>query len=318
MYSNKAFYKIIDEICKEKNIEQKLISYGWIRQLKKNEKTKYIMGYQLDLNNINSYKIVGDKYATYSVLKDHNIPTIEHRIIFNPKTRSLYYKNKFIEEAKELLRENQNKLVIKANSSYKGKDVYFCDNEQEIEAIVKKLFDEDNDTLSACPYLDIEYEYRVIYLCGDILFVYKKKKPYVVGNGKDTINELINKKFPNYKMDIYKNLDLQRVPANEENVTVSWKHNLSNGAEPLLIDRNDEFIDVVKDVAVKSAKAVNISFASVDIAVTEDKKVLNMEINGNVCMNKFVEIVPNGYEIAKSIFSKAIDKMFEENLDSLQ
>ena len=38
MYSNKAFYKIIDEICKEKNIEQKLISYGWIRQLKKMKK----------------------------------------------------------------------------------------------------------------------------------------------------------------------------------------------------------------------------------------------------------------------------------------
>ena len=36
-----------------------------------------------------------------------------------------------------------------------------------------------------------------------------------------------------------------------------------------------------------------------------------MEINGSVCMNKFSELVPGGYQIAKEIFSKALDKMFE-------
>ena len=38
-----------------------------------------------------------------------------------------------------------------------------------------------------------------------------------------------------------------------------------------------------------------------------------MEVNGSVCMNKFTELVPGGYEIAKGIFSKAIDQMFKEN-----
>jgi len=37
-----------------------------------------------------------------------------------------------------------------------------------------------------------------------------------------------------------------------------------------------------------------------------------MEINSNVCMNKFSEICEKGKEIEKEIFSKAIDKMFEE------
>ena len=40
-----------------------------------------------------------------------------------------------------------------------------------------------------------------------------------------------------------------------------------------------------------------------------------MEINGSVCMNKFTELVENGYEIAKEIYSKAIDKMF--NIDDM-
>ena len=42
-----------------------------------------------------------------------------------------------------------------------------------------------------------------------------------------------------------------------------------------------------------------------------------MEINASVCMNKFSEMIPNGYEISKGIYSRAIDKMFEENLHNL-
>lgn len=37
-----------------------------------------------------------------------------------------------------------------------------------------------------------------------------------------------------------------------------------------------------------------------------------MEINGAVCMSKFIETVPNGRQIAKEIYEKAIDKMFDK------
>lgn len=308
----KAFNKIINEICVEKNIKQTSISYGWIKELKKNNISKYIIDNRLDLNSANSYIIAGDKFATYEVLKSHQIPTIEHRIIFNPQTRSKYYRNKFLNDAKELLKENNNKLVIKANSSCQGKDVYYCSDAVSVENIVKKLFEEKKDTLSACPYLDIEYEYRVIFLCGEILYVYKKKKPYVIGNGKSTIKELINEKFSNdLKLDICEHLDLNKVPVENEEINVSWKHNLSGGAEPILVDKTDINLQKVKEIAINAGNALNIKFASVDIALTSKKEILVMEINGSVCMSKFSELVPGGYQIAKEIFSKALDKMFE-------
>lgn len=308
----KPFYKIMDELCAEKNITQKIISYGWITELKKDDISKYIIGYQFDLNSAISYNIAGDKFATYEVLRTNNIPTIEHRMIFNPQTRSKYYKNKFLNEAKELLKQNGNKLVIKANDSCKGKDVHVCFNEEEIENTVKNLFEGNNDTLSACPYIDISYEYRAIYLCGEILYIYKKKKPYVTGDGKSTVKELINIKFgEENKIDLCRELDLSKVPEKEEEVTISWKHNLSSGAEPIVIDESDEYVKQIKKIAVEAGNALNIKFASVDVVVTEKKEILVMEINGSVCMNKFSEIIPNGYEIAKSIYSKALDKMFE-------
>lgn len=91
MEQTKAFFKIIDELCEEKGIEQKYLSYGWIRMLKKDNKFHYIMRYQFDLNSSISFNIASDKFATYEVLKSNNIPTIEHKMIFNPQTRSNYY-----------------------------------------------------------------------------------------------------------------------------------------------------------------------------------------------------------------------------------
>lgn len=313
MEPSKPFFKIVDEICDEENIEQKMISYNWIRELKKGNKTHYIMSYQFDLNTANSYNIAHDKFATYDVLKSNNVPTIEHRMIFNPKTRSKFYGERFIKDAEELLLENNNKVVIKANESCEGKDVYFCSNKQEIEETVQKLFKENKDTLSACPYVDINYEYRVIYLAGEILYMYKKKKAFVVGDGKRSLKELIKEinQKRNINIEIIKDLDLNYIPKPEEEVYVSWKHNLYNGAIPILVDENDEFANKVKEVALLAGKAMNITFASIDIALTSDKKVLVMEVNGSVCMNKFSEMIPNGYKLAKDIYKKAIIKMFE-------
>lgn len=308
----KLFYKIIDEICDEKEIDQKYLSYGWIRELRKDNKVHYIMRYQFDLNSSISFNIASDKFATYEVLKSNNIPTIDHKMIFNPETRSQYFGQEFISEAKELLAKNNNKIVIKANNSCQGKDVHFCSTESEVEETINRLFEEKNDTLSACPFLNIDYEYRTVYLAGKILYMYKKKKPYVVGDGSKTLGELISIKQEKYPfITLINDLDLSYVPENGENIVISWKHNLSGGAEPIIIDDKDEFRSRVEEIAIKAGSKLNIDFATVDVAVTDKKEVLVMEVNSSVCMNKFAEIVPGGYEIAKNIYSKAIDKMFE-------
>lgn len=305
------FYKILDEICKEKNIEQKSLSYGWIRELKKDNKRHYIIRYQFDINNASSYKIANDKYATYEILKENNVPIVEHRMIFNPQTRSEYYKNEYLKQAKELLLKND-KIVIKANCSCEGKDVYCCRNEEEVETATQVLF-EKKDTLSACPYLNIEFEYRAVCLDGEVLCIYKKRKPYVIGNGKSTLQELIQEKNleNNIVIDVISSLDLKYIPKDKEEVTVSWKHNLSGGAMPVAVDENEELIKKIKRIAINAMQAMNMTFANVDIAVTSKKEVYVMEVNGNVCMNKFAKEYPNGYSIAKDIYSKALNKMFE-------
>lgn len=306
----KTFYKLIDEICAEKNIKQKMLSYGLIRELERDNIVHHILHYQFDLNPANAYVIAGDKFATYSVLKNNNIPTIEHFMLFNPNTRKEYFDNEYEKVIREMF-NNHKRIVIKANDSCEGKYVYSSENLEHTNKIIKEIFAEGKDNLSICPFMNINYEYRVIVLCGEILFIYKKKKPFVVGDGKTTLKNLIDEK-EDVKIDFLEELKLDSIPKEKEEVTISWKHNLSNGAVPMLLDEDDfEHIEKIKDIALLATKAININFASVDIARTDKNELFVVEVNGSVCMNKFSEKVPNGYQIAKNIYSKAIDKMFE-------
>ena len=307
----KVFNKIINEICLEEGIEKKEISYGWILELKKDNKIHHIIGNKLDLNTEISFEIVNDKFATFEVLKNNNIPIIDHKMIFNPNTRSNYYKNSFIEEAKKLFK-NYKKVVVKANHSYQGKDVHICENELEVSNIIDRLFKQQNDTLSVCPYINIVYEYRCIYLDGEIIFVYKKEKPYVIGDGISSLNRLIERKElnENIKIELLKDLDLNIIKKKKKKIIISWKHNLSNGAIPLLVNADDEFIEKVKNIARQAGNVLNTRFVSIDISLTDDKNIYVMEVNGNVCLTKFVDLVPKGYKIAKEVYYKAINKMF--------
>lgn len=192
-----------------------------------------------------------------------------------------------------------------------GKDVYYCNSREEIKNIIQKVFEENKDTLSICPYLDIEYEYRTIYLDGNIEFVYKKRKPYVVGDGVTSIEGLIEKLDNTKNYSFCRELDMKYIPKADEEVTISWKHNLNSGAIPILVDERDKYLSKVKNIAQMAGDAMNAKFASIDISQTKSGEILVMEVNASVCMNKFSEILPNGYKIAKEIYSKAIDKMFE-------
>ncbi len=311
MIPEKLLYKYIEEICQEKGIELEVLSYGWIRKLTKNGKSGFIIGNKFGLNDEVSFLIARDKYATFEILKNNNIPIIEHKMIFSPTKRSQYYDESFIKEAERLAERHDGKIIIKANDSCEGKEVIYCQNIKEVRDTIKEMFDNDKETLSAQPFVNIDYEYRCVYLDGNIEYVYKKRKPYVTGDGQSTILKLIDKKYKDVPVTLNRELNLLDVPKQGEEVTISWKHNLYSGAEPIIIDETDPYYDQVIDIALRAAKAINVRFATVDVAQTHNREVRIMEINSSVSMVKFSTFVPNGDKIAKEIYGKAIDKLLE-------
>lgn len=298
--------KLIDEICEEQGIEETFLSFGWIRELKKDGKIVHIVGNAFDLNPASSYDIVNDKYATYEVLANNNINVIKHFMIFNPNGRAEFAKDLEI-EVDNILSEINGKAVVKANTSSEGKEVFLVNSKEETIHIIKELFKRNFLSVSICPYIEIEAEYRVIYLDGEILYVYKKEKPYVIGDGISSIRKLTSS-FEENAID--SKLDFNYIPKEKEKVIINWKHNLYNGAKIETNLENDLKLEEVKDLARKAGQATNIKFATIDISKKADGDIFVMEINGSVCMSKFIEQAKNGKAIAKKIYEKAIAKMF--------
>lgn len=305
---------MIRELCDEMNIKVEKLSYGWLLQLSKDGKVRHITRNHFDNNPQASGEIADDKYATYEVLKSQNVPVIEHTMIFNPAIRSKYIPEEGIWNTivSEFLKYG--KLVVKSNDGCQGKGVELCHNLREIEIAIQKLFNQNEGSVSICPYYDIETEYRTFYLNGEVLLIYGKTRPFVIGNGKATLRELVEAlHLPDKKViqDNLSKLDMNAVPKQGEKVDISWKYNLSGGATAKVLDDKGDLHQKIESLVRKAGKAMNMNFATIDVIQTVEDELYVMEVNSGVCATIFAETVEGGYEMIKEVYRKALKAMFE-------
>ena len=309
---NEETIKILEELSKEMDIKIEILSYGWIFKLSKGDKVHYITG-NFDINKTPSSKIASDKYATYEVLKTQNISVINHVMIFNPEERKNYIKENNIWDVVENEFKKQGKLVIKPNYGYEGKDVFLCKTIDDVRKIVKYLL-KKNTSISICPFYEIKKEYRAFYLDGEILLIYEKEKPFVIGNGKDKIKDLIKDLRLPHNEIVRNNLskmDLEYVPRNSEKIELSWKHNLHGGATAKVLKKDDDIYKKIEELAIKAGSALDITFATIDIINTNNNELYVLEINSGVATGIFSKKVENGRKLAKDMYRKVLEKVFE-------
>ncbi len=307
------FHSMIREICLEMDIKMENLSYNWILQLTKDGKTRHITNYLFDINPQATGTIVSDKYATYEVLKSQNVPVIEHRMIMNPLVWGEFIPNQGIWS--DIISEfsKYGTLVVKPNNASEGTGIKLCHSLKETEMAIQKLFHERAENVSICPYYDIQTEYRTFYLNGEILLIYGKTKPFVIGDGQSSLLALVKAlNLPDKPIveDNLNNLDMAYIPKEGEKVEITWKHNLSGGAKPILLEKG-ELYQKIEDLAKKAGKAMNMNFTTIDIIHTTDDKLYVMEMNSGVCADIFAQTVEGGYDIIKDIYRKAIKTMFE-------
>lgn len=93
-----------------------------------------------------------------------------------------------------------------------------------------------------------------------------------------------------------------------KNRTKDWRFNLSHGATAD-IDVSENLQAKLSSLAIKTAKVLNIRFASVDIAKIGTDLIV-LEVNKGVSMERFSNQSAEYYKIAKEIYREAILKMF--------
>lgn len=303
------FRNTIIEICNELGIKYTLLSKDWIFKLEKDKKVKFISGFKFDLNNHALGELLDDKYATYKLLKDENIPVIEHNILYSPSNE-----NDFAQDSndynlvKEYFINHNNNIVIKPNNGTCGRGVYHIIDINEIDSVLNELL-LSNYSISYCPYYNIKNEYRIIILNNKIKLMYKKIRPIIIGNGINTIKELLLEFNYSYFIDKLDDTSYNEVLEKNETFEYNWKFNLSKGAKAELVK------DTIKEerlsqIVHKIIEKMDLTFASIDIIETEDNKLYVMEINSGVMMKNIVNFLDNGEIIVKNIYKEAIESLF--------
>ena len=300
MLSNYA--KIIKEVCKEENIELTSFSHDWIFMMKKGDKLRYILAYQFDLNTAATQAVLNDKSATSDILTFSDIPCVEHSIFMSAVSGYCPKGGNFVQLHKLL--EQFGRLVCKPNEGSSGTDVYAVVSGAELEEAVEKIFAKSG-SMAVSAYYEIEKEFRIIVLDGEVKLVFSKEIPFVKGDGVSTLAQIVASS-PRY-YELCQN-ELGRVLEDGEVFKLGWKHNLAHGAIPSIVTDEDVFADL-SALALRAAKVLNIRFASVDIVLSGDEYRI-LEINSGVMMEHFASSSAHNYEKAKEIYGEAIRRMF--------
>ena len=251
-----------------------------IIEFKKHNKKEYIVGAtQTRKDNYIVHYLTNDKFETKEILRKNKLET--------PK--GIMISNKLSEEQIEELYKNykEKNIVIKPRTTNGGTGItVFATPPTRCQFIkaVNYAFEFDNNVLIE-EYVQGE-EYRFLVVNGKCISVVTRRSAQVIGNGKDTIEKLIEKKNKEewhvlldtkIKIDsplkthlIKTGKSLDTIPKRGEIVKLRKNSNCSTGGESISL--TDKVPERFKRIAEKAAKAFGSYVCGVDIIINDLEK----------------------------------------------
>lgn len=305
----KDYLEIIYEICKKHSICITSFENTSVLCLSYKKEQHFIWSRRFDLNSAIASRLADNKFETYMVLHSCNIPVVECHKLSRIGTEEYESNPDSNLCACGKLLEQYGTIVIKPNNSYEGRNVYRCSSMKDVETSLHSIYS-SYKFIVATPYINAVNEYRTFFLNGTILLIYKKNLPHIIADGKSTLMELLVAQSYDIKMinhELYKELNVIH-PVGQK-IILNWKFNLTQGASCQIIGESDLHSKLC-NLAIKSANAIGISFATIDIIEEENGNLTVLEINAGVAMDQFIQQIPSGKHIATEIYEKAILSMF--------
>ena len=262
--------------------------------LSKNNKTEYVkQATKTSKDSYISVMAMENKVVTKDILKKNNIKVPSGYEYFSLET-ALNNIDKFINKS----------VVIKPKSTNFGIGIsIFKDggNKEDIEEAFKIAF--DNDTTVLVEEFIKGKEYRFLVIGDKVTGILHRVPANVVGNGENTIEELVAEKNKNplrgkgYKTPLEKiqlddnarlflkqeNKDFKYIPKKDEIVYLRENSNISTGGDS--IDFTDIIPNKYKEIAVKATKAMGAVISGVDMMIEdledENSNYSIIEVNFN-------------------------------------
>lgn len=272
-----------------------------------------------DLISQEAIEVCNDKYLTKKYLERAGVSTPEGEMFQSHDSN---------EEIFEYAKKVGFPLVIKPLDANGGKGVFSnITNLNDFKMAVQNLRgDMGYRSIIVERYIEGD-EYRVIVVDNKVHAVLKRLPANVIGNGKDTIRELIRQKNQSRNINphlrnkviksdviVIKNLKTQGyklddIPKNGEYIKLRLTSNLSTGGDS--IDMTDNASEQLKNAAIDATKAIpGLGISGIDVMVNESlNQYLVIEANTKPGLGG--HMFP-GYGKSRDIASAIIDYYFPE------
>lgn len=246
-------------------------------------------------NSSKAMQIVKDKIAAEKLLKLSNVGC----------TNSMVYSSQNLMEAKKdfFSTDPARLVVLKPIDMSGGKGVNVKVSKKNFEYFWKDTV----DTIKSSSKKDVDlivqdyiegFEARAVVIQGKLISIVARIPAYVIGNGKDSISNLVKIKnrhrkkcahlqkrpivLDNKKLKYleYQNMDFESIPKKGEYILLSSLSNIGNGGE--MVDISYDVCSEIKNTALKSIAAIpGLYSGGVDLIMKsfEDKEPKVIEIN---------------------------------------
>lgn len=277
-------------------VEPRYKRYGMI--FFKNGRMMVFKKNSLNINMSTSVSITINKYETNVFLKYLGYNVSEGKT-FSKIPYDVNH-NRGLDDGYKYALEIGFPVILKPNNKSQGVLVCKVSNKKEYYSVAKKILKQKGEIMLVEKYYGEYSDFRIVVLNGEIISAYQRLQLYVVGNGEDTILELLRKKQDYFetidrprkeinvddfriKMNLkLKGITLDYVPMVDEKVVLLTNSNLSSGGTTL--DLGTNISTFFKEIAISISKKMNLNLCGIDILahdITNEqcKDYLILEIN---------------------------------------
>jgi D-alanine-D-alanine ligase-like ATP-grasp enzyme len=264
-------------------IQYKILVYKLLAKFTYQDKAWYIINTATPLTNSPSSTIAKRKHLTNLVLTEAGLP-VPKQVPLN----SLVDAIKFFDTYK--------RIVIKPAQQLGGIGITLLPNSEQDVINAFNIATEKNLSKGSTKVLGEEFlegeNYRLLVVGNNVIGAVRRKAAHIVGDGKHTIQELIDITNKERKENILKpikidnevelrlkelNMTLDSIPKIQQKIQLRYSCNLTTGGTTQ--ECMKEVDQYYKDLAVETIEAVGMEFGGVDIITPDISKKVKCGIN---------------------------------------
>lgn len=282
----------------------------------------FYKGTHFDLNPLGASEIARDKAYSAQFLAEAGLRVPRGLLVSAPRSIKATQAKKLPhaavmkapEEAVEFAEDVGFPLFAKPNGAREGVDVRRFASPYQLETGLDDLLSRHDNVL--LQEAVVGRDLRFMVLEGDVLCVIERSVPYVIGDGRKTIEDLSvslphpSRTDPRLPMELAaQGLDLQSIPEKGRRVGLLPNANLSAGGSGRAI--TDSVCGEIRKVAVVAADTIGLAYCGVDVIVADpadpgtDYAVL--EVNAAPGLSRFARLGPDETLLVEQIYERVFD-----------